>query len=391
MKVATAEIFRVDGGGRIFCYLKLTSDDGIVGWSEFQEAWGAPGLGSVIEALASQVVGEDPHRIEAITSRLKTATVQARGGLARQAIGAYENALLDLKGKSLGVPVSQLLGGAIRDRIPVYWSHCGSYRAGQRALTWGLPPVRTYEDLEKLGGEVVDKGFKALKTNVLMVQDGQLSSVRSGGRREGQPELNWNPGLARAAHDTVMAFRSAVGPDISIMLDLHFSLKTEGYVRLAAAIEPAALSWLEVDTHDPGSLAYVRRRANCPVASLEAVYERHDFRPYLDAYAVDVALVDVMFNGYLESLKIASLADVYEVNVTPHNFYSHFSSYIAAHFSASVPNLRIMEIDIDGAPLRDELVGGPPPVEHGEFVLPTTPGWGVEVDEAVLRRRAVKG
>jgi L-alanine-DL-glutamate epimerase-like enolase superfamily enzyme len=125
------------------------------------------------------------------------------------------------------------------------------------------------------------------------------------------------------------------------------------------------------------------------VASLEAVYERHDFRPYLDAYAVDVALVDVMFNGYLESLKIASLADVYEVNVTPHNFYSHFSSYIAAHFSASVPNLRIMEIDIDGAPLRDELIGGPPPVERGEFILPTTPGWGVEVDEAVLRRRAV--
>ncbi|MBO0893569.1 MAG: hypothetical protein J2O39_04255, partial [Acidimicrobiales bacterium] len=79
----------------------------------------------------------------------------------------------------------------------------------------------------------------------------------------------------------------------------------------------------------------------------------------------------------------------YEVNVTPHNFYSHLSSYIAAHFSASVPNLRIMEIDIDGAPGRDELVGGPPPVEQGEFVLPTTPGWGVEVDEAVLRRRAV--
>lgn len=389
MKVASAEIFRADGGGRVFCFLKLVTDDGIVGWSEFQEAWGAPGLGGVIEAMSANVVGQDPFRIEAITARLRTLTMQARGGLARQAIGAYENALLDIKGKALGVPVYELLGGAHRDRVAVYWSHCGPYRISERAAPWGTTVVRTYSDLEDLGGEVVERGFRALKTNVMVMEDGRLANVRSMGRGHGFPALNWDTGLTQSAHDTVMAFRKAVGPEVSIMLDLHFSLKTEGYVQMARAIEPAQLAWLEIDSHDPGALAYIRRRASCPVASLEALYERHDFRPYLDDQAVDVALIDVMLNGFLESLKMASLADVYEVNVAPHNFYGHLASYIAAHFSAAVPNLRIMEIDVDGAPYRDDLVGGPVPIEDGHFVLPTSPGWGVDVDEKALRARAV--
>jgi L-alanine-DL-glutamate epimerase-like enolase superfamily enzyme len=106
--------------------------------------------------------------------------------------------------------------------------------------------------------------------------------------------------------------------------------------------------------------------------------------------AIDVAIVDVIWNGYAESLKIAAMADVYDINVAPHNFYGHLASAISAHYCAAIPNFRCMEIDIDGVPWRDELVDAPPVFEDGDYVLPTGPGWGVAVNEAGLRAHPAK-
>ena len=174
------------------------------------------------------------------------------------------------------------------------------------------------------------------------------------------------------------------------MLDLNFHFRTEGFRRIAEAVGPARLTWLELDAHDPKSIALLRRDAPCPIASGETLLERRDFRPYFEAYAFDTAIVDVIWNGFLESLKIAAMADVYEVNVAPHNFYGHLASVISAHFCAAVPNFRIMEIDIDGVPWRDDIVNAPPVIENGDFILPKGPGWGIEVNEAGLRAHPAK-
>jgi galactonate dehydratase len=390
MKVKGFEIFQCDAGWRIFSFLKLTTDDGIVGWSEFNESFGSPGLSAVIGKLMPSVIGMDPHELELTNAVLATRTTQSRGGIARQAIAAIENALLDIKGKALGVPVYQLFGGKLRDRIPVYWSHCGSYRMRNPEIC-GTPAVRTYDDMMKLGAEVKAKGFTALKTNTALEIDGKLTAYRPGfvvGK--GFPERNWDAFIARSAAKTVAAFRAGAGEDMGIMLDLNFHFRTEGFRRVAEAVGPSRLTWLELDAHDPQSIALLRRDAPCPIASGETLLERRDFRPYLEAYAFDTAIVDVIWNGFMESLKIAALADVYEVNVAPHNFYGHLASTISAHFCAAVPNFRIMEIDIDGVPWRDELVMTPPRIENGDFILPTGPGWGVEVNEAGLRAHPVK-
>ena len=132
MKIKSHEIFQCDAGWRTFSFLKLVTDDGIVGWSEYNESFGSPGLSAVIEALMPNVIGMDPMDIELINAVLATKSTQSRGGVVRQAIAAIENALLDIKGKALGVPVYELFGGKLRDRIPVYWSHCGSYRMRNR-------------------------------------------------------------------------------------------------------------------------------------------------------------------------------------------------------------------------------------------------------------------
>src|ERR1700712_5453811 len=108
MKITAFETLQCDAGWRIFSFLKLTTDDGLVGWSEYNESFGSPGLSSAIAALMPYVVGLDPMRIEYVNAVLNTKAIQSRGGVVRQAIAAIENALLDIKGKALGVPVYQL-------------------------------------------------------------------------------------------------------------------------------------------------------------------------------------------------------------------------------------------------------------------------------------------
>jgi galactonate dehydratase len=98
-----------------------------------------------------------------------------------------------------------------------------------------------------------------------------------------------------------------------------------------------------------------------------------------------VAIIDVAWNGILESMKIASMADSYEVNVAPHNFNGHIGSLMSAHMCAAIPNFRVMEIDIEDVPWKDDLVTPVPVIENGELVLPKGPGWGVEVNEDVIR------
>ena len=390
MKIKSYEIFCCDAGWRLFSFLKLVTDSGPVGWSEYNESFGSPGLSGVIENLMPSVLGMDPMDIELVNAVLATKSTQSRGGVVRQAIAAIENALLDIKGKALGVPVYQLFGGKLRDRIPVYWSHCGSYRMRNPDLC-GTPAVRSYDDMARTGEEVRKKGFTACKTNIAMEVDGRLRAYRPGfvvGK--GFPERNWDAFIARSAAKTVEAFRAGAGPDVGIMLDTNFHFRTEGFKRIAEAVGPTGLTWLELDIHDPKSIAMIRRDAPCPIASGETLLERRDFRPYLEAYAFDTAIVDVIWNGFAESLKIAAMADVYEVNVAPHNFYGHLASAISAHFCAAVPNFRIMEIDIDGVPWRDEIVDNPPVFENGDYLLPKGPGWGVEPNEAAMRRHPPK-
>src|SRR5690606_2319902 len=135
--------------------------------------------------------GKDPRQIELINAHLRTRTIQSRGGVNRQAVAAIENALLDIKGKALGVPVYALFGGPVRTRIPLYWSHCGSYRARYPELL-GVPRMKSYDDLARLAEEVRERGFRALKTNVMLSDGTALKAYRPGfGYSQGYPELNW--------------------------------------------------------------------------------------------------------------------------------------------------------------------------------------------------------
>ncbi|MEA2882974.1 MAG: hypothetical protein QOH32_2230 [Bradyrhizobium sp.] len=385
MKIVRIDDLHCDAGWRDFSFLKITTDDGIVGWSEYNESYGSAGLTAVIRRLAQSLIGMDPRPIERITSTFYAVTRQAPGGINQQAIAAIENALLDVKAKALGVPVHALFGGPVRDRLPLYWSHCGSYRL-RNADIMGLEPVRSLDDVVKLGRHVKESGFKALKTNIFRFDLDPPAMHQPGfARGAGYPELNADRATLAAITDCLAAFRQGAGPDMGIHLDTNFNFKTEGYIKVARACEPYDLSWLEIDSYDPEGLRLIRDRAPMPVASCESLFGRRQFRPYFENRSVDVAIIDVPWNGLLESLKIAAMAEAYEINCAPHNFYGHISTLMSAHLCAAMSNFAIMEIDIDDVPWKDDLVTHPPVIENGELIVPTGPGWGADVNEDVIK------
>ena len=391
MKITGIETLRADAGWRMFSFLKVMTDSGTVGWSEFNESFGSAGLANVIDELGAALIGRDPRASEQIVAHLHVLTRQSRGGLNQQAIAATENALLDLRGKDLGVPVYALFGGPVRTRIPTYWSHMSTYRIRNAALV-GAPPLRNYDDVARHAEEIRKAGFKAMKTNIMAWDGAKLSSYGGGfGRNPGWPELNWSPEALRYTADTLAAVRAGAGPDLGVMLDTNFHFKTEGFRRIADTVAPYNLTWLEIDQHDAASLASIRAMAPCPIASCETLCGRRDFKPFFEAYAMDVPIIDVVWNGLGESVKIAAMAEVYEMNVAPHNFYGHLCSVISANLCAIVPNFRVMEIDIDSVSWRDEFFTTIPVVENGEFVMPTGPGWGIDINEAAVRARPPQG
>jgi galactonate dehydratase len=383
MNVAQLETLYCDAGWRPWIFLKATTDEGAVGWAEITDSHGsARGLSGIVEDLAPLVVGRDARAVERIVWDLFRATRQSPGSVIQKAIGGIENALLDLKGKALGVPVYELFGGPTREEVDVYWSHCGTTRARAWQAT-NTPKLASFEDVTALGREVVERGFKAFKTNIVVPGD-EPQVLMPGFQGDGL-ERNPSPQLEEALVRLLDAFREGTGGEAEPIVDLNFNLTAEGVLRIARALDGHGLMWLEVDAFDPVALAAIRAGAAVPVCSGENLYTNRGFRPFFEAGAMDVASVDVIWNGFHQAKKIADLAETFEVNCAPHNYYSHLATFISAQWCAAIPNVRILEVDVDDVPWREELTTKVPDVRDGKLTIPAGPGWGADVNEDVLR------
>ena len=384
-RVARIETLACDAGWRNYHFLKLTTDSGTVGWSEFDEGFGAPGVATVIERLSRRVLGQEAEAHERIYADLYAATRPASGGVIGLALAAIENALLDAKAKALGVPCYQLLGGKLRDRIRVYWSHCATWRINRP--NFYKPPITDLAGVRAIGREVRDKGFTALKTNIFLYQPGgkHPTGYRPGFSAPFYPELNVDRSVLANLRLHLEAIRDGAGPDIDLLLDLNFNAKTEGYLKILRAIADLDMFWVEIDTFNPAALALIRSRSNHPIASCETLIGTRAFLPYLREQAIDVAIIDTPWNGVWQSMTIAAAAEAYEVNVAPHNFYGHLCTMMNAHFAAAVPNLRILETDIDRLDWDHELFTHTPHYDNGYLIIPDRPGWGTEPNEEAIK------
>ncbi len=390
MKITDVEVLHCDAGWRYFSFLKITTDEDIVGYSEFNECFGGYGISTVIKELDYLVIGQDPMAHEKLYFELYAASRPGSGGVIGMALGAIENAVLDIKGKALGLPVYKLLGGPVRDRIRLYWSHCGTYRIHQHAIL-GKSPVSKMEDLADIGREVAENKFSAFKTNVFLFDDGKpmLYSPGFNGPR-GLPELPSDGRVIESLKAQMGIFREAVGPEMDILLDLNFNFKTEGFRKIMRAMEAFDLFWIEMDSGDAMALKTIRDCSTTSISSCETLIGLRQFKPYFENHSVDFAIIDAVWNGVAQSMKIAAMAEAYEVNIAPHNFYGHLSTFMNVNFCAAVANFEIMEINVEGVPWRDDMVTRLPEIIDGYLQLPTGPGWGTDVNEEFVRAHPAK-
>src|ERR671924_184071 len=190
MKVAQLETLFCDAGWRLWIFVKATTDDGAVGWAEVTDSHGSPrGLAGIVWDLFR-------------------ATRQSPGSVIQKAIGGIENALLDLKARALDVPVYELFGGPTRDVVDVYWSHCGTTRARAWQET-NTPKLATYDDVSALGREVVERGYSAFKTNIVVPGD-EPQVLMPGFQGDGL-DRNPSPQLEEALVRLLEAFREGTG------------------------------------------------------------------------------------------------------------------------------------------------------------------------------------
>ena len=223
----------------------------------------------VIRRMAERIIGMDPRDVGPIGAKLFVATQMSQGGVIAQAIAALENACLDIKGKAAGLPVYDLFGGAHRKRLPAYWSHCGSYRVRSAELfekVNNTPPIRSLDDIKKLGQEVVSKGFKALKTN-LLCSTGQAEAIPAPPSLAArdirtQPLVTqYSERHRRPGGGVSRGYR----PGCGALFDLNFHYKPEGFRRIAKAVEPQRLTWLEINfsslSGSPSCASTQRRRS----------------------------------------------------------------------------------------------------------------------------------
>lgn len=387
MKIKSIDCLHCKAGWRIWSFVKIQTNDDLVGWSEVSESNGSSkGIEGVINDLSKFLINQNPLLINKISSELYSRTIQSSGGVVQKAIAGIENALLDIKGKFFNQPVHNLFGGKVRESIPLYWSHCGTSRLRAYEMI-NKPPIKSYSDLKIFCNEINNSGFKYVKTNIGFPQKKDPIIYMPGTNKTfGWPELELNTEIENKIEKWIKTFSDNLNPSISIILDLNYNFKAEGYIKISRILEKYNIGWLEIDTKNPNVLKKINDKTKIPICSGENLLGQNDYKPFIDNSSVDIVSIDIIWNGFLQSKKIADYADASLLNITPHNFNGILSTFISAHFSAITPNLKIMEIDMDDVPWREELFTVLPKISNGNMDIPEGSGWGTEINEKILKK-----
>ena len=346
--------------GKNLLFVKLETDDGLHGWGEcYTQSDRDTQVLAHLEQLSRYVVGRDPTHIKHFTDVMYNDFAARRGAMDYySAISGIEQAMWDLAGKRLGVPVYQLLGGACRERIRVYangWARTGSH-----------------EELAGSARAVIERGFTALKFDPV----------------PGPWRTFITRNQEREAAERVRIVREAVGPDVEVLVEVHRRLAPMHAVRLARAVEPYDPFWFEepVLAENIDALAAARRDISIPVVTGEELYTKFEFRAVFEQRAADIINPDVCsVGGILELKEIAAMAEPYFVAVSPHNYNSTTVGLAATlQVSATIPNFLITEYFVNLEDWGREVAIEPFEVRDGYITLPDKPGLGIELDETVL-------
>jgi len=389
-------------------FVRLETDEGIQGLGE---CFFAPGLTAILRSLEVLLVGEDPRDVHRLFRKLQLATSGAGSvaGIIYNAISGIEAALWDILGQWLSVPIYRLLGGQFRNQIRIYADcHGGEALESLDEVLRSRPPAwierdrahvsrdyfgdtvaaapSTPEDYGKRALAMKSQGYSALKFDLDVP-----------GTESSDPH---NRCLSSPAIDRMVsligAVRDAVGYDIDVAVDCHWRYTVSDVVKIASALEPFRLLWLEdpVPPECAMALRTLSSRVNIPIATGENLYLFEPFREILQTHAIAIATPDLQKVGGLGvAQQIAHFADGQAIPVAPHNISSPVGTLTSAHFCAAIPNFLVLEFHASDVPFWNDLVDGIPKpiIKNGMIQLPEKPGLGITLNEQVARRYARRG
>jgi galactonate dehydratase len=348
MKISGFEVIPLKGPATI---LKVTTDEGITGWGEPLDYGHGPVVAQAIRQMFEYLVGKDPRQIEDHWQQLYRETYSRDMPIWLGALSGIDQALWDILGRSLGVPVWRLLGGSVRDRIRVYAHYGGD----------------TPEACARNARACVDRGFTAVKTTPF----GASRPIET-------------PGFVEAAVEKVTAAREAVGPDVDIAIDFHRRLTPAMSIRMLRALEPCHIMFAEEPCHPENDDALLRiaRSTTTPIATGERHTTRWGFRDVIEREAAAVLQPDIRHSGGISELRrIAAMAEVHYLHLAPHSAAGAVGVAASVQVDAAIPNFLIQEY---GGGNGEGLFRTPLTLRDGHLDLPRGPGLGFEMDEAAL-------
>jgi galactonate dehydratase len=351
-----------------YVFVQVDTDEGLTGWGEITTYPGTIANRTIVAALRELdafLSGRDPTAIEAIWHHvLRAFTYVGTRGATTAMISGIDIALWDIKAQSLGVPIYELLGGAVRENIPLY-TH--------------FQYARSVEQMVENATAEVERGSRAIKTDPFMAAGG-LSNVRY---VDGQIERSVeNTGVAM-----IEGIRGAVGPDIEVLIDAHALYNVPTAVRLANRLAPCNITWFEEpcppESYD--ALEQVRAQVPTRISVGERLYTRYEFLPVLSRHLADYVMPDVTWTGGISELKkIATLAETFYVPISPHDASGPVNVMAGAQVMMSVPNFYRLEARRVRMDFYNAFVEEPLHVRDGVLSVPRTPGLGVRLDPSYL-------
>ncbi|HZK63092.1 MAG TPA: galactonate dehydratase [Puia sp.] len=364
MKIVQLELFKVPPR---WLFLKISTDQGIDGWGEPVVEGKADTVSAAVKEMSGYLIGQDPGRIEDIWQLLYRGGFYRGGPVLMSAISGIDQALWDIKGKALGVPVYDLLGGAVRDKMKIY------------GWVGGDKPSQVAEGAKKR----VEAGFLAVKMNACAA-------------------MEWidTPQKIRDAVACIQSVREAVGFDIGLGVDFHGRVHkgmAKGFMR---DLEPLKLMFIEEPVLSENREAFLQlaQYTSTPIATGERLFSRWDFKSLFEQGAVDIIQPDLSHAGGISEVrKIAAMAEAYDVALAPHCPLGPISLAAALQIDFCCLNAVIQETSMgihynEGADLLDYIRNQEVfRVKNGYISKPALPGLGIEIDEKKVRKMAAKG
>ncbi len=359
MRITGYKTILVDAHRANYIFFKLRTDTGLEGLGEATVEWNEKAIGAALEELGEFLIGKDPFATDFLIQTMHRNSYWRTGVVLRSALSGAEAALFDIKGKALGVPVYELLGGKHRDTVACYGNG------------W-FSGAKTAEDFARKASEAVAMGFRGLKWDPF-----------------GAAYLEMDRPARNRTIEIVEAVRAAVGPDIDLMIEVHGRLNVPTAIAMARALARFEPRWFEepVPPESIDALADVRANSPIPIAAGERYFEPERFMELIYKRAADILQPDVgHVGGMLEAQKIAAMAHARFLPVAPHNPTGPVVNAMTLHFAATIPNFCILETISVDVPWRKEIVRESLKFDNGSITIPAVPGLGLELDEDACAR-----